>query len=57
MFPPLCATVNAVPDPRTEELFAMLMGVVEAEGLRVKVMAASTPFAIGFTFIPLTRHV
>jgi hypothetical protein len=57
MVPPVCATVNAVPDPRTEDPLATVMPVVEAAGVRVKVMAAITPFVIGFTFIPLTWQV
>jgi hypothetical protein len=57
MVPPVCATVNAVPEPRTEEPFVTVMGVVEADEVRVKVMAAITPLTIGFTFIPLTWHV
>lgn len=54
MFPPVCATVNAVPDPNTEEPLVTVIGVVAAVGVRVKVMAAIMPFTIGFTFIPLT---
>jgi hypothetical protein len=31
--------------------------MVDANGVSVKVMAAITPFTIGFAFIPLTAHV
>ena len=57
MVPPVCATVNAVPDPRTEEPFVTVTGEVDADGVSVKVMAASTPFTMGFAFIPLTWHM
>jgi hypothetical protein len=57
MFPPVCATVNAVPDARTEEPFVTVMAEVVAVGVSVKVIAAITPFTIGFTFIPLTSQV
>jgi hypothetical protein len=35
----------------------MVTGVVDADGVSVKVIAAITPFAIGFKFIPLTSHM
>jgi hypothetical protein len=57
MVPPVCATVNPVPDPRTEEPFVRVIGVVDADGVSVNVMEAITPFTIGFEFIPLTSHM
>jgi len=57
MVPPVCATINPVPDPRTDEPLVMVTGMVDADGVSVKVMAAITPFTIGFKFIPLTSHV
>jgi hypothetical protein len=57
MVPPVCATVNAVPDPSTEDPLLTAIDMVEADGARVNVMAATTPFTIGFKFIPLTWQV
>jgi hypothetical protein len=57
MVPPVCATVSAVPDANTEELFITEMGIVEADVATVKVMEATTPFNMGFAFMPLARHV
>jgi hypothetical protein len=50
-------TVNAVPDPKTEELLVTVMGIVEADAARVKLIDATVPFKIELAFMPLATHV